>query len=130
MRRIVLAMIMAGVVHGAQAADLPDLTDIPVLRGALREGLRPVRWQGFYVGGQAGTGSSDMDFSGTTQNIVSQLLVNTAIENTGQVSQWPIMGKKSQRGNGYGGFAGYNSPMGRRGARPRGQLYAWQLRGR
>ncbi|CAN5170146.1 outer membrane beta-barrel protein [soil metagenome] len=112
MRRIVLAMIMAGVVHGAQAADLPDLTDVPVLRGALHEGLRPVRWQGFYVGGQAGTGSSDMDFSGSTQNMVASLLVNTGIENVGQVSQWPVLGKKSQRGDGYGGFAGYNSQWG------------------
>ena len=110
MRRIVLAMMMAAIAQGAQAADLPDL---PILRGALRDGPAPtVRWQGFYVGGQGGTGSSDMNFSGTTQDIVAKLLVNTAIENTGQVSEWPVMGRKSQRGNGYGGFAGYNSQWG------------------
>jgi opacity protein-like surface antigen len=109
MRRIVLAMMIAGAVQGAQAADFPDL---PILRGSLRDGLRPARWQGFYVGGQAGTGSSDMNFAGTTQDMVAKLLVNTTIENTGQVSDWPVMGKKSQRGNGYGGFAGYNAQWG------------------
>lgn len=110
MRRIVLAMVMAGAVQGAQAADYPD--DPPILRGSFRDGLgssRPARWQGYYVGGQAGTGASDMNFSGTTQAMVAKLLVNTTIENTGQVSSWPVMGKKSQRGNGYGGFAGYNA---------------------
>lgn len=109
MRRIVLAMMIAGSVQAAQAADFPDL---PILRGSLREGLTPVRtarWQGFYIGGQAGTGASDMNFAGATQDMVAKLLVNTAIENSGGVSDWPVMGKKSQRGNGFGGFAGYNA---------------------
>lgn len=108
MRRIVLAMIMAGVVQGAQAADLPDL---PILRGSLREGA-PTRWAGFYVGGQAGTGASDMNFSDSTQDMVAKMLVNTGIENVGHVSEWPVLGKKSQRGDGYGGFAGYNAQWG------------------
>lgn len=112
MRRIVLAMMIAGVVQSAQAADLPDLTDLPILRGSLRESPRYARWQGFYVGGQAGTGSSDMNFAGATRDLVAKLLVNTSIENVGQVSDWPVMGKKSQRGNGFGGFAGYNAQWG------------------
>jgi outer membrane immunogenic protein len=110
MRRIVLAMVMmAGAVQGAQAADYPD--DAPILRGSFRDGLttRVTRWQGFYVGGQAATGSSDMDFSGATSDMVARLLVNTTIEGDGHVSQWPVLGKKSQKGNGFGGFAGYNS---------------------
>jgi len=108
MRRIVLAMALVTAAHGAHAADLPDLTDLPVLRGGFRDGVIP-RWQGFYVGGQAGPGPSDMNFAGTTQDIVAKLLVNTAIENVGRVSEWPVMGRKSQRGDGVGGFVGYNS---------------------
>jgi opacity protein-like surface antigen len=68
-----------------------------------------VNWQGFYVGGQAGYGASDMDFTGSTRNIVSKLLANTTIENEMDVSTWPLLGKKSSQGSGYGGFVGYNS---------------------
>jgi opacity protein-like surface antigen len=111
MRRIVLAMALVAVARGANAADLPDLTDLPILRGGFRDGVNTgiPRWQGFYVGGQAGTGSSDMNFSGATSAMVAALLVNTTIEGDGQASQWPVLGKKSQQGNGVGGFVGYNA---------------------
>jgi outer membrane immunogenic protein len=108
MRRLLLAAVMFGAVQGARAADLPDL---PVLRGAFPEGLTAARanWQGYYVGGQAGVGRSDMNFGGSTRTIASQLLNGTGIEAGGGVAEWPLLGKASQSGNGWGGFVGYNS---------------------
>ena len=107
MRRIVLAMMMAVAAQGAQAA---DFTDLPILRGSLREGLRPVRWQGFYVGGQAGYGAADMNFTGSNSAMTERLLANTLVENEMQVSQWPLYtGKTSRQNSAVGGFVGYNS---------------------
>jgi opacity protein-like surface antigen len=108
MRRLLLVAAMFGAVQGAQAADLPDL---PILRGAVSEGLSTsrVNWQGYYIGAQAGVGTSDMNFGGSTRNIAAQLLSGTAMEAAGQVSSWPLLGKTSQRGQGWGGFVGYNS---------------------
>ena len=60
MRRFLLVAMMCGTVSVAQAADMPDL---PFLRGSFTEGLSTARvnWQGFYVGGQASYGSSDVE---------------------------------------------------------------------
>jgi outer membrane immunogenic protein len=108
MRRLLLAAAMFGAVQGAQAADLPDL---PVLRGAFPEGLTAARvnWQGYYIGAQAGVGRSDINFAGSTRTIASHLLVNTGVEAGGGVAEWPLLGKSSQSGQGWGGFVGYNS---------------------
>jgi opacity protein-like surface antigen len=108
MRRLLLVAALFGAVQSAQAADLSDL---PFLRGAVSEGLSTsrVNWQGYYIGAQAGVGTSDMNFGGSTRNIAAQLLSGTAIESAGQVSSWPLLGKTSQRGQGWGGFVGYNS---------------------
>jgi outer membrane immunogenic protein len=102
MRRLLVAVMMFGTVVGAQAADMPDF-----LRGSLPAG--PVNWQGFYVGGQAAVGESDINFTGSTQSVAAKLLANTAMEEAASVSSWPVMGKVSVRGTGFGGFAGYNS---------------------
>lgn len=106
MRRFLLAAMISGTVAGAQAADMPDF-----LRGSLQPdaAMTRVNWQGFYVGGQAAVGETDVDARGSTQGIAAGLLVNTAIEAAGDVSSWPVGGKVSVRGNGVGGFAGYNS---------------------
>jgi outer membrane immunogenic protein len=108
MRRLLLAVVMFGAVSVAQAADMPDL---PFLRGGFTDGLtsRTANWQGFYVGGQGGLGTSDMNFTGATQSVAAHLLAGTAVDAFGQVSSWPLGGKVSTHGNGYGGFAGYNS---------------------
>jgi outer membrane immunogenic protein len=108
MRRFLLAAAISGAVSGAQAADMPDL---PFLRGAFTDGLTSakVNWQGFYVGGQAGLGTSDMNFTGATKTIAAHLLSGTAIESMGGVSSWPLGGKVSTHGNGIGAFAGYNA---------------------
>src|SRR5438093_10943070 len=59
MRRFLLAAMMLGAPAGAQAADMPDL---PILRGGFTERPTTVNWQGYYIGGQGGYGSSDEDF--------------------------------------------------------------------
>jgi opacity protein-like surface antigen len=107
MRRFLLAAVMFGAVSGAQAADMPDL---PILRGAYTDGLSTAtfNWQGFYVGGQAGYGSSDENFNGSTANMLGALLDHNVIQQM-QVSQWNLgLGKNSARTTGYGAFAGYN----------------------
>lgn len=112
MRRLILAVAMTGLVQGAQAADLPDLTDLPILRGGLSDGLSrsTAYWQGYYVGGQAGYGSADMNFTGSNSAMTATLLSNTVIENQMGVSQWPLfLGKTSQRNSAFGAFAGYNA---------------------
>lgn len=105
MRKLLVAGMMLGAVQGAQAADLP------ILRGALPDtyGPRVVNWEGFYIGGQAGVGESDMNFTGATRDVAAHLLANTSIESGGSVSSWPVGSKASARGDGFGGFAGYNS---------------------
>lgn len=108
MRRFVLAAMMFGAASVAQAADMPDL---PILRGGFTDGVSapPVNWQGFYIGGQAGYGSSDENFNGSTSNMIAALIANNVIQEMG-VSQWNLgLGKQSARTSGFGGFAGYNS---------------------
>lgn len=104
MRRLWLAAVMCGMMTGARAADLP------VLRGGFTDGLSAphVNWDGFYIGGQAGYGSADMNFNGTTRNDAAHLLYGLALEQAGNVSSWPVLGKASTRSSGFGGFAGYN----------------------
>jgi len=107
MRRFLLAAMMCGAAAGAQAADLSDL---PILRGAVSDGMTTsrVNWQGFYVGGQAGYGSSDENFSGSNSNMLAALLDHNVIQEM-QVAQWNLgLGKQSARSSGYGGFVGYN----------------------
>jgi opacity protein-like surface antigen len=50
-----------------------------------------------------------MDFTGATQTVAQKLLANTAVEAFGGVAEWPLLGKTSVHGNGWGAFAGYNS---------------------
>jgi opacity protein-like surface antigen len=100
---------MFGAVSAAQAADLADL---PILRGALSDGLSNsrVNWDGYYVGVQGGYGSSDENFNGSTTNQTAALLANTMEEAQMQVSSWNMgLGKQSARSSGFGGFAGYNA---------------------
>ena len=109
MRGLLLAAVMLGTVSAAHAADMPDL---PILRGSFTDGLTrsAVNWQGFYVGGQAGYGSSDENFNGSTNNMMAALLSDTLIEQEMGVSQWNLgLGKASQRTSAYGAFGGYNA---------------------
>ena len=107
MRLILLAAVMCGVAAGAQAADLSDL---PILRGAVSDGMMTsrVNWQGFYVGGQGGYGSSDENFSGSNSTMIAALLDHNVIQQM-DVANWNLgLGKASARSSAYGGFVGYN----------------------
>jgi len=108
MRRFLLSVLMCAAASGAQAADLPDF---PVLRGGFTDGFTtpPVNWRGFYIGGQAGYGSSDEKFAGSNSNMLAALLDHNVIEEM-QVSQWNLgLGGQSARTSAFGAFAGYNS---------------------
>jgi opacity protein-like surface antigen len=103
MRRLLLVAALFGAVQSAQAADLPDL---PILRGAVSEGLTSsrVNWQGAYIGFQGGYGSANMNLAGTD---------NSAIYNNQPASgltpdRYLSLGKTSGTGSAFGGFAGYN----------------------
>jgi outer membrane immunogenic protein len=103
MRRALWAIAMFGMVAQAQAADMPD-----VLRGSFSAPAPTVNWQGFYVGGQYGYGSSDEHFSGSNTSMLNSLIANNVIQEMG-VGQWNLqLGGVSVRSSGYGGFAGYN----------------------
>jgi outer membrane immunogenic protein len=108
MRKFIFVAVLSVVAQAAQAADMPDL---PILRGSFRDDAspRPVNWEGFYIGGQAGYGSTDENFTGATNTQIARLVAYTTIENEYHISQWPLMGKESQRSTSFGGFAGYNS---------------------
>jgi opacity protein-like surface antigen len=108
MRKFLVAAAMMAVAQGAEAADMPDL---PILRGAMTDGLTSSRtiWHGYYAGVQAGTGQSDTNFAHSTDAVTAHLLNNTTLESTAAVSTWPLLSKQTARGTGYGAFAGYNS---------------------
>jgi opacity protein-like surface antigen len=104
MRRFLLAAAMCGAMSTANAADLP------ILRGGFTDGLSTstVNWQGFYVGGQAGYGSSDENFTGSNTNMIAALLDHNVIQEM-QVSTWNLgLGKVSARSSAFGAFGGYN----------------------
>ncbi len=103
MRRFLLVTMMFGMAANAHAADMPDY-----LRVSLSGPAPAVNWQGFYIGGQAGYGSSDESFSGSNANMLDALLDHNVIEEM-QVSQWNLgLGKQSARSSAFGGFTGYN----------------------
>jgi outer membrane immunogenic protein len=106
MRGVAVAVVIFGTVSCAHAADMPDF-----LRGSLSDSYpvpAPVNWSGFYLGGQAGYGSSDANFSGSNGTMISALLDHNVIQQM-DVANWNLLlGKTSQRAPGYGAFAGYN----------------------
>src|SRR4051794_21621152 len=107
-------LVVAAIVATTQLAQAADLPELPVLRGAVSEGLSfsSINWQGYYIGGQVGYGSSDENFARTpsTAPLLKQLLANTIIEDEMSVSGWATnpFGKKSGRSSGWGAFGGYN----------------------
>jgi len=107
MRRLLLAAMMFGAVS-ARRLPICLTSFAEVFR---RRRRRAVNWQGFYAGGQGSFGTSNMNFTGSTRTVAAALLANTAIEQGGQVSDWPVVGggKVSTHGQGYGAFAGYNA---------------------
>jgi outer membrane immunogenic protein len=103
MRRVLLAAVMFGTVSSAQAADMPDF-----LRGSLDGSATTVNWQGFYVGGQAGYGTSNENFNGSTTSMLNALISNLTVSETGIGQSNLQLGKVSSHMWGYGAFGGYN----------------------
>jgi opacity protein-like surface antigen len=105
MRSLVLAAVVSGVVSAAHAADLPDL---PVLRGGLTEGLSnsAVNWDGYYVGGQAGYESADMDFSRAALSLTNFIFRNSVLQEP--TSSWSVLNKQHVQGSSFGAFVGRN----------------------
>jgi opacity protein-like surface antigen len=50
-----------------------------------------------------------MNFTGSTKTVAARLLSGLEMEQQQHISEWPIMGKVSAHGHGFGGFIGYNS---------------------
>ena len=84
---------------GAVAADMPDF-----LRGSYTPTY--TRWEGFYVGGQAGQTWGTADFANATQSMLSYILSNTELQD--KVAGWTTLPKGSTGTASYGGFVGYN----------------------
>ena len=103
MRRLLLAAMMFGAASGAQAADMPDF-----LRGSYTPApSAPTRnWDGWYVGGQVGYSSSNMDFSQSLVGLTNFIYRNTVLEQP--TSQLSALGKANPVGTGFGGFVGRN----------------------
>jgi opacity protein-like surface antigen len=90
---------------GAQAADMPDL---PALRGGFTEGLSRTRvnWDGFYVGGQIGYESANMDFSRSIVGLSNSIFRNSVLQQP--TSQWSVLTPNGAQGNSFGAFIGRN----------------------
>jgi outer membrane immunogenic protein len=105
------AVVVVGIIGLGSCAQAADLPGFPALRGGFVDGLTTstVNWEGFYLGGQGGYGSSDENFRGSTRTTAAEAVANTLIESALRISeQDPGLGKISTRSSGYGAFAGYN----------------------
>jgi outer membrane immunogenic protein len=106
MKRLVIASIlMIGLGCGAQAQGPREYSPNDFIPGS------PAywNWSGFYVGGQFGLSSANIDPGKATQPLIANLLRRTTAEQDGQISQWPNLPKSSSSGTNYGAFFGYNS---------------------
>src|SRR2546423_2568213 len=105
MRRLVLAMAMLGMAFGAQAADMPDL---PILRGSLAPTLSSTsrNWDGWYVGGQVGYSSSEMDFGHSVKSLTNFIERNSVLQ--APLEQWALLSKNHTQSSGFGAFVGRN----------------------
>jgi len=108
MRRCFVVLCLLGFVTHANAQDF----DVPTLRGSspfIPAAPKYARWSGFYVGGQIGRSSTEMDFKEATEGLMAQMLRQLAVENQHHVSQWGVLGTANPSGISYGGFFGYNT---------------------
>lgn len=78
--------------------------DFSILRGT-----QPTyHWAGIYGGGQVGYTSSVVNFGQAASSDIGFILRNTSIEQDQQISKWSVLGSRSPRTTGVGGFLGYN----------------------
>lgn len=108
MRRCLVVLCLLGFVTHANAQDF----DVPTLRGSspfIPAAPQHTRWDGFYAGGHGAYGSSGMNLSGSTGDLIAFILRETALESEHGVSKWPLLGKATTSAGGFGAFAGYNT---------------------
>lgn len=105
MRRLLLAAVMLGTASAAHAADLPDL---PILRGGFTDGLSQSshNWDGFYVGGQFGFATTDIDFSHAPKSMTDFMLRNSILQ--APVGGWSLLPKNHVQSTGFGAYVGKN----------------------
>jgi len=105
MRRLLLAVAMLGTVSAAHAADLSDL---PILRGSFTDGLSKTshNWDGFYVGGQFGFATTDVDFSHAPKTMTDFMLRNSILE--APVGGWSLLPSNHVQSTGFGAYVGRN----------------------
>jgi outer membrane immunogenic protein len=102
MRRLLLAAMVFGAASGAQAADMSDF-----LRGSLGSSSTPTRnWDGWYVGGQIGYSSANIDFSHASKTLTNFTLRNSVLQTP--VEQWALLSKNPAQTTGFGAFVGRN----------------------
>lgn len=101
MRRLLLAAVICGTATCAQAADMPDF-----LRGSFAPKPVPTNWAGWYVGGQLGYTSAEIDFGHATRALTNFTLRNTVLQEP--ISQWGLLSKNHAQATGFGAFAGRN----------------------
>jgi outer membrane immunogenic protein len=101
MRRLLLAAVVFGAASAAHAADMPDF-----LRGSIAAPSVTRNWDGWYVGGQVGYTSADMDFSHATKTLTNFMLRNSVLQEP--VSLWSALSKNHAQATGFGAFVGRN----------------------
>ena len=103
MRRFLLTAVVVGLASGASAADLPDY-----LRGSIPPTLSTTtrNWDGWYVGGQIGYSSANMDFSQSVVGLTNTIFRNSVLQQP--TSQLSLLNKANVQGTGFGGFVGRN----------------------
>ena len=81
------------------------------MRGSLFD-LRPVSWDGFYIGGTMGVGNSNTDFGNSAHDQIAYMLRNTTLESEQHPEDWTALGSQIGHFTTYGGFLGYNMQSG------------------
>jgi opacity protein-like surface antigen len=101
LRWLLCGVVLIGMAGEACAADMPEF-----LRGSqtVINASGPVRWDGFYVGGQVGMSVSGADFT-NTDPLMTSLLARSLPVRTSATS---ALGERDSTGSHFGGFIGYN----------------------
>src|SRR4051812_48759867 len=99
MRRLVLAAAMFGMAFGARAADMPDF-----LRGSIPAAPVTRNWDGWYVGGQIGYSSADMDFGHAVKSLTNFIERNSVLQ--APLEDWGPLSKNHTPSTGFGAVVG------------------------
>jgi opacity protein-like surface antigen len=105
MRRLLIALGLAGLASQALAADLPVLRpSTPYVRAYPTY----FRWQEFYVGGQLTGGDAHADFTHSTQQPLALQFRELALQSQVMPSNWQVLGAADASHAGFGAYTGYN----------------------